>query len=223
MGTGAVAYGRCPRTSGHSQSKHSQSRAQNSTGMPEVALAGMRAGAVAVLGAVALAGAAVAGMEQALTPGPAPQRVSRVAPGAPPAPHTPAPAGAAAGGPVTGAAGRAAGPPCAPPVRICVQLSNSSAWLLRPDGTAAGPVPVRHGRPDSPTPVGLFPIEVKNATHVNSVTGSPMPFALFFARDLALYQAELTEPSAGSIRLPPGPAGAFFGAASVGDLIQVVP
>ncbi|MGH4026017.1 MAG: L,D-transpeptidase, partial [Pseudonocardiaceae bacterium] len=101
--------------------------------------------------------------------------------------------------------------------------SGSSAWLLSADGSAVGPVPIRHGRPDSPTPVGFFPVEAKNATHVNSVTGSPMPFALFFAQDLALYQAELTEPSAGSVRLPPGPAETFFGAASVGDLIQVVP
>lgn len=187
-------------------------------------MAGMRAGAVAVLGIVAFAGAAVAGMEKALTVDPAPQRAAQVPPGARPAPPHPVPAGVGDAGPVTGtAAPRAARPPCAPPVRICVQLSDSSAWLLSADGTAVGPVPIRHGRPDSPTPVGLFPVESKNVTHVNSVTGLPMPFAVFFARDLALYQAELTEPSAGSVRLPPGPAETFFGAASVGDLIQVVP
>ena len=193
------------------------------TGMPEVALAGMRAGAVAVLGVVALAGATIAGMEKALTAGDPPEQAGPVAPGAAPVPPPQAPAAGGYAGPVTGAVGQAALPPCAPPVRICVQLSGSSAWLLSADGTAVGPVPIRHGRPDSPTPVGFFPVEAKNATHVNSVTGSPMPFALFFARDLALYQAELTEPSAGSVRLPPGPAETFFGAASVGDLIQVVP
>lgn len=191
--------------------------------MPEVALAGMRAGAVAVLGVVALAGAAVAGMEKTLTADDPPEQTGGVATGTAAVPPPAPPAEVGNTGQVTGPASVAARPPCASPVRICVQLSGSSAWLLSADGSAVGPVPIRHGRPDSPTPVGFFPVEVKNATHVNSVTGSPMPFALFFARDLALYQAELTEPSAGSVRLPPGPAETFFGAASVGDLIQVVP
>ena len=215
MGTGVVAYGGAPQGWAQLPIPHE--------GMPEVALAGMRAGAVAVLGVVALAGAAVAGMEKALTAHDPPEPPGRVAPGTGPAPPPAAPPSVGNTGPVTGTVGRAALPPCAPPVRICVQLSGSSAWLLSADGTAVGPVPITHGRPDSPTPVGFFPIEAKNATHVNSVTGSPMPFALFFARDLALYQAELTEPSAGSVRLPPGPAETFFDAASVGDLIQVVP
>jgi lipoprotein-anchoring transpeptidase ErfK/SrfK len=104
-----------------------------------------------------------------------------------------------------------------------VQLSRSSAWLLTATGQVVGPVPVRHGRPDSPTPVGLFPVQSKNADHVNSVTGAPMPYTMFFAGDLALYQADLSQPSAGSIRLPAGQAERFFREVSAGDLIQVVP
>lgn len=190
-------------------------------------MAGMRAGAIAALGAVALTGAAIAGMEQAMT---APDQAAAQSLRAASAAAAPQPAPGSAG--PTAGAWRAAAPPCAPPVRVCVQLAGSSAWLLGPEdpagaagaaGAAVGPVPIRHGRADSPTPVGFFPIEFKNAGHVNSSTGEPMPFAIFFGGDLAIYQAELTEPSAGSVRLPPGLAETFFDAVAVGDLIQVVP
>jgi hypothetical protein len=177
-------------------------------------MAALRAGAVVVLGIVALTGAAIAGMEKALT-----TPDGRADAGRPPAAASP-PALAAPGSTTPGQAVR---PPCAPPVRVCVQLSSSTAWLLRPKGTTLGPVPVRHGRPDSPTPSGLFPVEAKNAAHVNSVTGAPMPYAIFFGGDLALYEAELSQPSAGSVRLPSGAAEQFYRGVAVGDLIQVVP
>jgi hypothetical protein len=184
--------------------------------MSEVAVAGLRAGAVAVLGIIALTGAAIAGMEKALTtPGPQYGQAEAGLPVSGPA----APALAAPGSSTPGTATRA---PCAPPVRICVQLSGSTAWLLAPKGATLGPVPIRHGRPDSPTPSGLFPVEGKNAEHVQSASGSPMPFAIFFDGDLALYEADLSQPSAGSVRLPPGAAEQFFRGVSVGDLIQVI-
>ena len=197
-------------------------------------MAGMRAGAMAALGAVAFTGAAIAGMEKVLS---TPDQAAAQPPSAASAAASPpaAPIGADGAGPAGGALSGPAAPPCAPPVRICVQLSGSSAWLLGPvdpadragatgaTGAVVGPVPVRHGRPDSPTPVGFFPIEFKNAAHVNSATGAPMPFAIFFGGDLALYQAELTGPSAGSVRLPAGFAETFFNAVTVGDLIQVAP
>lgn len=96
-------------------------------------------------------------------------------------------------------------------------------WLLSPDGTVLGPVPVRHGRPGSPTPVGRFPVEFTSARHVNSRTGEPMPFAIFFADGLAIYQADLAEPSAGSIRVGPMPAVMLYRQVRVDDLIEVVP
>jgi hypothetical protein len=91
------------------------------------------------------------------------------------------------------------------------------------DGTMVGPVPVRVGRADSPTPVGAFPVEAKRLDHVSSLDGTPMPFAVFFAGDLAFYQGDLTRPSAGSVRLPAGAAATFFEALAPGDLVQVVP
>lgn len=202
----------------------------------------LRAGAIVALSVIALAGASVAGLEKALNtrddvlpppvsaaqpPGPAAAPGFVPAPPAPgleiPGPPVPGPPTAGAGSALTLPADPAAPPPCAPPVRVCVQLSTSSAWLLTDDAGARGPVPVRHGRPDSPTPVGTFPVESKDAEHVNTSDGSPMPFSVFFAKDFALYQAELTEPSAGSVRLAPGAAEAFFDTVAVGDLIQVVP
>jgi hypothetical protein len=188
--------------------------------MPEVALAAVRTGVALALGIVAITGAAIAGMEKALTtPDPPPGPAER-ATGPLPAPE-PVPG---SGSPSASRDTRGlAPPPCSPPVRICVRLSRSELWLLDPGGAAQGPIPVRHGRLDAPTPVGTFPVEFKNAAHVNSVTGLPMPFAVFFAGDLALYQADLTQPSAGSIRVPPGPAETLYRQVAVGDLIQVVP
>jgi hypothetical protein len=71
--------------------------------------------------------------------------------------------------------------------------------------------------------VGAFPVEAKRLDHVSSIDGTPMPFAVFFAGDLAFYQGDLTQPSAGSVRLPAGTAATFFEALAPGDLVQVVP
>jgi lipoprotein-anchoring transpeptidase ErfK/SrfK len=208
----------------------------------------LRAVAIAGLAMVAVAGASVAGIEKALgtqspggrSPGaqqaagpyaPAPPGPAVVAPPAPglavPGPPVPGPPSAglpsaAPGSPLSLPSDPAAPPPCASTVRICVQLSTSSAWLRTDTDGVRGPVRMRHGRPDSPTPVGTFRVQSKDAAHVNSTDGSPMPFALFFDQGYAIYQADLTEPSAGSVRLAPGTAEAFFHTVSVGDLIEVV-
>lgn len=178
------------------------------------------------------------GTQQAAGPHPpAPAGPTVVAPPAPglavPGPPVPGPPSAglpstaglpsaAPGSPRSLPSDPAAPPPCASTVRICVQLSTSSAWVRTDTDGVRGPVRVRHGRPDSPTPVGTFRVQSKDAAHVNSTDGSPMPFALFFDQGYAIYQADLTEPSAGSIRLAPGTAEAFFHTVSVGDLIEVV-
>ncbi len=160
----------------------------------------IRAAAIAVLAGVSLAGAAVTGMEKALQEQPAPP------PAALPVPEAPV----------------AALPPCRAAARACVQLRSASAWVWGMDGALVGPVPVRVGRADSPTPVGAFPVEAKRVDHVSSLDGTPMPFAVFFADDVALYRGDLTQPSAGSVRLPAGAAATFFEALGPGDLVQVV-
>ncbi len=160
----------------------------------------IRAAAIAVLAGVSLAGAAVTGMEKALQEQPAPP------PAALPVPEAPV----------------AALPPCRAAARACVQLRSASAWVWGIDGTVVGPVPVRVGRADSPTPVGAFPVEAKRVDHVSSHDGTPMPFAVFFAGDIALYRGDLTQPSAGSVRLPARAAATFFEALGPGDLVQVV-
>ena len=160
----------------------------------------IRAAAIAVLAGVSLAGVAVTGMEKALQEQPAPP------PAALPVPEAPV----------------AALPPCRAAARACVQLRSASAWVGGMDGALVGPVPVRVGRADSPTPVGAFPVEAKRVDHVSSLDGTPMPFAVFFADDVAFYQGDLTQPSAGSVRLPAGAAATFFEALGPGDLVQVV-
>ncbi len=172
----------------------------------------IRAAAIAVLAGVSLAGAAVAGMEKALQEQPAVPPAALPAPEASVVPETP----------VVITEPTAALPPCRAAARACVQLRTASAWVWGMDGAVVGPVPVRVGRADSPTPVGAFPVEAKRLAHVSSLDGTPMPFAVFFADDVAFYQGDLTRPSAGSVRLPAGAAATFFGALGPGDLVQVV-
>jgi len=172
----------------------------------------IRAAAIAVLAGVSLAGAAVAGMEKALQEQPAVPPAALLAPEASVVPETP----------VVITEPTAALPPCRAAARACVQLRTASAWVWGMDGAVVGPVPVRVGRADSPTPVGAFPVEAKRLAHVSSLDGTPMPFAVFFADDVAFYQGDLTRPSAGSVRLPAGAAATFFGALGPGDLVQVV-
>lgn len=173
----------------------------------------LRAAAITGLGVVALAGAAVAGVEQGWPDPPPPPPPPPVA--APPPAAVPAPAPDVATTTDTGSP-RA---PCRPIAVICVQLSSESAWVQ--DGP--GPVPVRVGRADSPTPLGLFAVAAKRPDHVSGLDGTPMPFAVFFTSDVALYEGDVTEPSAGSVRLPPGAGETFFDAVTEGDAVQVVP
>jgi hypothetical protein len=180
----------------------------------------IRAAAITVLAGVSLAGAAVAGMEKALQEQPAAPSAALPDPEAPIDPEASAVPEAPA---VVAKPASATLPPCRAAARACVQLRTESAWVWGMDGTVVGPVPVRVGRADSPTPVGTFPVETKRLAHVSSLDGTPMPFAVFFADDVAFYQGDLTRPSAGSVRLPAGAAATFFGALGPGDLVQVVP
>ena len=174
----------------------------------------IRAAAIAALAGVSLAGAAVAGMEKALHERPVPPPAALPAPEAPAVPAAPVSVAEPASTSL---------PPCRAAARACVRLTTASAWVWGMDGALVGPVPVRVGRAGSPTPVGTFPVEAKRLDHVSSLDGTPMPFAVFFADDVALYQGDLTQPSAGSVRLPARAASTFFEALGPGDLVQVVP
>ncbi len=185
----------------------------------------IRATAIVVLAGIAMAGAAVAGVEKALQEQPAPSPTA-VPPPVPVVPDDPVVSDdpAVPEAPMAGAelVSRSQ-PPCVPAAKACVQLFSALAWVRETDGTIIGPTPVRVGQADSPTPVGSFPVKVKRLNHVSSLDGTPMPFAVFFADDVAFYQGDLTQPSAGSVRLPDGAAATFFEALAPGDLVQVVP
>ncbi len=192
----------------------------------------LRAATITGLAVVALAGAAVAGVEQALTEPPQPSAAEAAAAAdtgptltsRPPAPRaviaadadlspTPQPSASQA------VAAADVDSPCLSLAIVCIQLSTESAWVQ--DGS--GPVTVSVGRADSPTPVGLFRVEAKRIDHVSSLDGTPMPYAVFFAGDVALYEGDVTEPSAGSVRLPSGTGEEFFDAVDEGDAVQVMP
>jgi hypothetical protein len=123
-----------------------------------------------------------------------------------------------------GPAEAAPGSPCAPDVRVCVQLSRSQAWLLAPDGVVVrGPVPITAGAPGMETPAGRFSVQWKDADHVSPFGDTPMPWSVFFdRRGRALHGGSLQRESRGCIHLADDDARAFFEALSPGQGIQIL-
>ncbi len=114
-------------------------------------------------------------------------------------------------------------PPCAATVRACVNLSTKQAWLLNSGVIDYGPVPISHGAPGSPTPLGTFPVSWKDAENTSSIYSTPMPNSVFFAPGgIAFHEGSITEPSHGCVRLAPDAARFFFDHLTRGQLVQVV-
>ena len=121
------------------------------------------------------------------------------------------------------AAGPGAAPPCPPSVRACVRLSTNQAWLLRDGKVVLGPVRVSHGRPGYRTPPGTFRVSYKDRDHRSSLfDGAPMPYSVFFNRDIAFHQGSVREKSHGCVHLPAAAARTFFTGLKGGDVVQVV-
>lgn len=114
-------------------------------------------------------------------------------------------------------------PPCPPSVRACVQLSTNQAWLLRGGKVILGPVRVSHGRPGFRTPPGTFRVSYKDRDHRSSVfNDAPMPYSVFFNRDVAFHQGSVRVLSHGCVHLPAAAARTFFAELKRGDVVQVV-
>lgn len=115
-------------------------------------------------------------------------------------------------------------PPCPPEVRACVALGVRQAWLRDADGTVIfGPVPMTAGSDDLPTPAGNYTVQRKDIDHVSSIYGTPMPFAVFFDdRGYAFHEGDLTQQSAGCIRLGRAAAERFYNELNIGDAVQIV-
>lgn len=130
----------------------------------------------------------------------------------------------AAAGPAPAIAGEAAAP-CAAPAEACVDLSDQKAWLLDGrGGLVRGPVPITSGILEQPTPAGKFRVTRKAREHTSSITGTPMPYSVFFDhRGRAFHAGSLQRPSLGCIHLSDDDARAFFDALAIGDRVEIQP
>ncbi|MFC5993908.1 L,D-transpeptidase [Pseudonocardia hispaniensis] len=210
--------------------------------------AGRMLGLIAVIAAAGLLGGGAAGdlapsaaaarpAPNGAAPGPAqaPPVTSAAAPSSTPPPaasSAPAAHPASTAPPAFTRAGRApaasnpapaAGFPCRPTARACVDLSAKRAWLIRDGVVIHGPVPITHGRPGWRTPPGTFRVTFTNKHHRSSLfDNAPMPYSVFFNGGIAFHEGSLAEQSHGCIHLTRSAAQAFFGSLRPGDLVQVV-
>lgn len=181
--------------------------------------AGARFGVVlaAVLAAVALVvgvGAAAPG----ILDGTASATTGSLLGGSAPAP---APAATDAAGGLVDAV--SAVPGCLITVRACVNLDEDSAWLLDGGRVVRGPVPIRPGDEERPTPRGLFSVQWKANPYTSREFLVQMPYAVFFAAGgIAFHEGSPETYSAGCVKLDEEDAKAFFNFLQVGDGVQVL-
>jgi lipoprotein-anchoring transpeptidase ErfK/SrfK len=119
----------------------------------------------------------------------------------------------------------AAEAPCGAGPEACVDLSEQKAWLLDGEGgVVRGPLPITSGTLEDPTPAGDFRVTWRNIDHVSSITGTPMPYSVFFDhRGRAFHEGSLERPSLGCIHLAHDDAVAFWNALQVGDSVKIIP
>ncbi|MEQ3541700.1 L,D-transpeptidase [Pseudonocardia tropica] len=122
-----------------------------------------------------------------------------------------------------GGPGRAEGTPCSAAARACVDLANSTAWLIRDGRIEAGPVPASFGKKGQRTPAGVFQVQWKNKDHRSAeFDNAPMPFAVFFAPGgVAFHEGNTETESAGCVRLSRANAERWFNSLQVGDRVEV--
>jgi hypothetical protein len=115
-----------------------------------------------------------------------------------------------------------AGTPCTTTARACVDLEEREAWLIDDDSVVRGPVPIRDGDEDSPTPRGVFTVEWKAEQYTSRESQREMPYSVFFAAGgIAFHEGPHDSPSAGCVRLQRKDAEAWFAHLQVGDEVQI--
>ena len=152
-------------------------------------------------GALALTGVLTAGIAVADPSGPQEE--------APQAPQV-------ASGPVV------AGTPCTTSAHACVDLASRRAWLIEDGRVATGPVPMRPGAAQDPTPRGTFGVQWKAEQWTSRESWTQMPYSVFFAEGgVAFHQGSMDTPSAGCVKLDEANAKLWFDTLQVGDQVQV--
>jgi len=109
------------------------------------------------------------------------------------------------------------------PVVITVDLAAQVLSVFR-DGYEIGAAVILFGDVDKPTPLGVFPITQKDATHVSNLYGAPMPYMLRLTNDgVSIHGSEVhwNYATHGCIGVPVAFAKLLFAQAKLGDRVIV--
>jgi lipoprotein-anchoring transpeptidase ErfK/SrfK len=184
--------------------------------------------------AIVAAAATVPALRPAAAPAPAP-RAAAAPPHVTPATPTPRPAPHTAPGPLMVKRVLDIGPIAfgdytwddagvpAGPLIITVDLAAQTLSVFR-DGYEIGATAILYGADDKPTPLGSFPILMKDARHVSSLYGAPMPYTMRLTDDgVAVHGTEVAWGYAthGCIGVPTAFAKLLFHEAKVGDRVII--
>jgi lipoprotein-anchoring transpeptidase ErfK/SrfK len=113
--------------------------------------------------------------------------------------------------------------PCSTAAKACIKLSTNQSWLMQDGKVTYGPVKITHGRKGYLTPAGSFRVQFKDKNHKSSIfNDAPMPNSVFFNGGIAFHQGSLSQLSHGCIHLSMAASQKYFGALSVGDVVEVV-
>jgi lipoprotein-anchoring transpeptidase ErfK/SrfK len=115
-----------------------------------------------------------------------------------------------------------AGVPAGPLV-ITVDLAAQVLSVFR-GGYEIGAAVILYGATDKPTPLGVFPITQKDATHVSNLYDAPMPYMLRLTNDgVAIHGSEVDWNYAthGCIGVPVKFAKLLFAQAKLGDRVII--
>lgn len=113
--------------------------------------------------------------------------------------------------------------PCPATAKACVDVAARKAWLTDGHGTITrGPVSVRTGDDEDPTPRGTFHVQWKAEQYTSREYLTQMPYSVFFADGgVAFHQGRQDTPSAGCVKLVEADAQAWFAYLQVGDEVYV--
>lgn len=117
---------------------------------------------------------------------------------------------------------RVPGTPCTSSARACVDVTRRLTWLIEDGRVARGPVVMRPGDAQDPTPRGTFGVQWKAEQWTSRESYTQMPWSVFFAEGgVAFHQGAMDTPSAGCVKLGEDDARRWFQALQVGDQVQV--
>jgi len=115
------------------------------------------------------------------------------------------------------------GAPATGAIVVTVDLSAQVLSVFR-DGYEIGTAVILYGADDKPTPLGVFTVTQKDATHVSNLYDAPMPFMLRLTNDgVSVHGADVVRDRAthGCVGVPTAFAKKLFGVVKLGDRVIV--